>query len=93
MAPTVGTKLSKDTLIPVGLVLGVVIAVSSAAVWLNTKLQSLDYQMSSLQMKIDTIQHHLDVASSDRWTNRDMKLWVQILKAKNPNLEVPKIEK
>jgi hypothetical protein len=89
----VNGKLTRETLVPIGLVVAVVIAITTGAVWLNSTLQSLDFQLTALQNKVDSIQQQLEAASFDRWTGRDMKLWTELLKAKNPNLEIPSIDK
>jgi hypothetical protein len=87
------SKLTKETLIPVGLMMAVVVSVSSGAVWLNTQLQGTNYKLSALELKLDSIQEQLKAASLDRWSSRDMKLWIELLKAKNPKMEIPQIEK
>lgn len=87
------SKINKDTLVPVSLVAGIVITIASGAVWINNKLQSLSFSVEALRVQIKTVESKLDSVNEDRWTARDMKLWTQILKAKNPNMEVPDLGK
>jgi len=70
-----------------------VVAIASGAVWLNTQLTNLNYQMTALQVKVDTIQTQLVEASTQHWSARDMQLWIALLKAQNPEMKVPEITK
>lgn len=85
-------KLTKETLIPMGLVAGIVVAIATGAVWINVKLQSIDFNMEMLRQDLKAVHEKLDSNSSLRWSTRDMELWVQLLKAKNPAMEVPEIK-
>ena len=87
------TKLTRETLVPIGLVAAMVVAIASGAVWLNTQLQNLNFQMSALQVKVDSIQTQLVEASTMHWSARDMQLWIALLKAQNPDIKVPDISK
>lgn len=86
-------RLTKDTLVPLGLAVSVVAAIAIGAVWLNYQLQNLNFQMSALQIKVDTIQSQLVEASNLHWSARDMRLWIALLQAKNPNMEIPDVSK
>tara|TARA_R110002020_G_scaffold22920_10_gene76879 strand:- start:2962 stop:3234 length:273 start_codon:yes stop_codon:yes gene_type:complete len=87
------TKINKETLLPLGIVTAVVMAVASGAVWLNTKLQSIDYNMHRLGTEMKAMQTTLDDSKKDDWTFREMKLWAELLKAKNASLDVPSINR
>jgi len=87
------TKLNKDTLLPLGVVIVVITAVAGGAVWLNSKLQSINYHMEKLNIEVTNIKKQLDLAEQDHWTYREMRLWVELLKAKNTGIDVPNIDR
>ncbi len=69
--------LSKETLMP----LGMVIALCGGVVWISTQLTSINYKLDILEEKMD-----------DNWTRRDMENWGLKLKMENPELEIPKLQ-
>jgi hypothetical protein len=69
--------LSKETLMP----LGMVIALCGGVVWISTQLTSINYKLDILEEKMD-----------DNWTRRDMENWGLKLKMENPELAIPKLQ-
>jgi hypothetical protein len=69
--------LSKDTLMPLGLV----IALCGAVVWISSQLNNINYKLDMLETKLE-----------DQWTQRDMENWGLRLKMINPNLIIPDME-
>ena len=69
--------LSKDTLIP----LGMVIALCGGVVWISTQLTNINYKLDMLETKLE-----------DQWTRRDMENWGLKLKLENPDITVPQID-
>ncbi len=69
--------LSKETLMP----LGMVIALCGGVVWISTQLTSINYKLDILEEKMD-----------DNWTRRDMENWGLKLKMENPELEIPNLQ-
>jgi len=68
--------LSKDTLIP----LGMVIALCGGVVWISTQLTNINYKLDALENKLE-----------DQWTQRDMENWGLKLKLDNPEIVIPTI--
>ena len=66
--------LSKETLMP----LGMVIALCGGVVWISTQLTNINYKLDMLEEKMD-----------DNWTRRDMENWGLKLKMENPEIEIP----
>lgn len=85
------SKLTKETLIPVSLVFLLVSSIAGISVWLNTRLTAISYNILALKTEVQTIQEKLDTAAKNVWTQRDMQLWVEILRAKNPDIKFPNI--
>jgi hypothetical protein len=69
--------LSKDTLMPMGMV----IALCGGVVWISTQLTNINYKLDMLEEKLE-----------DNWTRRDMENWGLKLKMENPELEIPGLE-
>jgi len=69
--------LSKETLMP----LGMVIALCGGVVWISTQLSGINYKLDMLETKLE-----------DQWTRRDMENWGLKLKLENPEIIVPEIE-
>jgi hypothetical protein len=69
--------LSKDTLMPLGLV----IAICGGVVWISTQLTNINYKLDMLEDKLE-----------DNWTKRDMENWGLKLKLENPEIAIPKVE-
>tara|TARA_R100001086_G_C11735967_1_gene231089 strand:- start:360 stop:596 length:237 start_codon:yes stop_codon:yes gene_type:complete len=71
------TILTKETLMP----LGMVIALCGGVVWISTQLNNINYKLDSLEEKLE-----------DQWTHRDMENWGLKLKLENPNILIPSID-
>jgi len=74
--PTEGKKMiiSKETLMP----LGMVIALCGGVVWISSQLNSIHFKLDALESKLE-----------DQWTRRDMENWALKLKLENPNIMLP----
>ncbi len=69
--------LSKETLMP----LGMVIALCGGVVWISN-------QLSSIHNKLDLLESSLE----EQWTKRDMENWGLKLKLENPEIKIPSID-
>jgi len=66
--------VSKDTMLP----LGMVISICTGVVWISTQLNKIDYKLDTLERKLE-----------DQWTRRDMENWALRLKMENPEIKLP----
>jgi hypothetical protein len=69
--------LSKETLMP----LGMVIALCGGVVWISNQLGKIHYKLDMLESSLE-----------DQWTKRDMENWGLKLKLENPQIEIPTVE-
>jgi len=69
--------LSKETLMP----LGMVIALCGGVVWISSQLTNINYKLDMLEEKLE-----------DNWTRRDMENWGLKLKMENPTINIPELE-
>ena len=69
--------ISKETLMP----LGMVIALCSGVVWISSQLTNINYKLDMLESKLE-----------DHWTVRDMENWGLRLKMSNPEIMIPGVE-
>ena len=84
-------KLTRDTLIPIGLVAGIVVAIATGAVWLNTKLQAINFEMAMVRQELSAVSKKLEEDQREHWSTRDMELWTKLLRAQNPSMKIPDI--
>ena len=66
--------ISKDTLMP----LGMVITICAGVVWISSQLNSIHFKLDALEQKLE-----------DQWTRRDMENWALKLKLENPDINLP----
>ena len=71
------TLITKDTLMP----LGMVIALCGGVIWISTQLSGINYKLDMLEGKLE-----------DQWTKRDMENWGLRLQMGNPEIIIPKLE-
>ena len=71
------TFITKDTLMPLGMVL----ALCGGVVWISTQLTNINYKLDMLEGKLE-----------DQWTKRDMENWGLKLKMGNPDITIPTLE-
>jgi len=69
--------LSKETLMP----LGMVIALCGGVVWISTQLTNINYKLDMLEESLE-----------DQWTKRDMENWGLKLKLENPTINIPTVD-
>lgn len=69
--------LSRETLMPISMV----IAICGGVVWISTQLNNINYKLDMLETKLQ-----------DQWTTRDMENWGLRLKMQNPNIIIPDLE-
>ena len=70
------TLITKDTLMP----LGMVIAICGGVIWISTQLSGINYKLDMLEGKLE-----------DQWTSRDMENWGLKLQMGNPEIKIPKL--
>ena len=71
------TFITKDTLMPLGMVL----ALCGGVVWISTQLTNINYKLDMLEGKLE-----------DQWTRRDMENWGLKLKMGNPEIKIPNLD-
>lgn len=68
--------ITKETLMP----LGMVITLCAGVVWISTQLNNINYKLDALETSLE-----------DQWTKRDMENWGLKLKLENPEITIPVI--
>ena len=71
------TTLTKDTLMPLGLV----IALCGGVVWISSQLNNINFKLDALESNLE-----------DQWTKRDMENWGLKLKLDNPSIIIPTVD-
>lgn len=78
-------SLDRNTLVPIGLLVAVVLASISATTWIQGTLLSLEHKIDQLKERVTV----LAADGGDRWTLRDQEAWADLLQARNSALIVP----
>lgn len=89
-------KITKNTLMPIGMVIGLVTAVLVCQGWLNEKFSDqkkhIDSKFEETTTRFGKVEqrlYELERATSHRWDSLDMRGWVLDLKTQNPELQIP----
>ena len=83
--------ISKQTLMPLGVVAGVGILLASAGWSAASQLSSLRHEVEMNRLTIEATRVTIERAAGDRWTRSDMRLWVSEHRAANPGVKVPDV--
>jgi len=81
--------VSRETLVPLGLVLSVIGALLGGAWAVNDAKHAIDTRLVVIDTRLAAIQTELLRRTDDRWREGDMKHWAELLKAHNPELVIP----
>ncbi len=91
-------QIGKDTLVPLGMVAGLLLGVIGCYTWLDSRFDALVQNSNSRFTEIATGLRSLDNRLRDlelrqhhRWNSLDMKDWMLELKRLNPDLQVPPV--
>jgi hypothetical protein len=79
--------LGKNTLVPLGVMLGVIITMVSVWGYLDSRFGAI---MGSLDRQ-DRRLEQLERNSKDRWSSIDMRLWVSEFRRMNPEIKIPNL--
>jgi hypothetical protein len=83
--------LDKETLLPLGAAITIIAAACGATIWLNTQLSELrtEYREHRAETSYRLQRIEDQVRSSAGIGDREMQLWIRLLKAENPTLSIP----
>ncbi len=77
--------IDKGTLVPLGVVVSFIGALTSLGVWMNGKFEGIETAVIKIEHRLE----RLEDRQGDRWTASDMKLWEVILSRENPAIKAP----
>ena len=88
--------LDRETLVPIGLLVAVVLSATGATVWINTALLNLVHsvekandQIAAMDIRITAMQAQMQNGSRETWTLADMRRWIELANARNPAANLP----
>ena len=76
-------SIDRETLVPLGLLLAVVVSAIGATTWIQGTLLGLKGQIELLSEKVMTIQQH------EVWSIDNHDTFAELLQARNPTIGVP----
>ena len=82
MSEEVQEVINEKTRVPMGVAIACAIAFVSVAIWLNTRLEAIDHRLGGMERSL-----------LDRWTGRDMQIFVLEMQMKNPELKFPDVNR
>lgn len=83
--------LNRSTLVPLGMVITMVLAVCAGTVWINNQLYSIHHKLQTIENNLNRCELKVESGQMDRWTASQMSLWVRLLQAENNSLKVPQL--
>jgi hypothetical protein len=85
--------ISKETVVPLGIVIAVIgVAVLSAwdvASALSKSTADSEHRLERIEFKMEAIQQSIEAIDSNRYSRQELQMWAELLRAKNPTLDVP----
>lgn len=87
------SELNEKTKVPLGIAASFIVVVIGCTFWVNNTISGLQGNLKDLAYEIKALNTRLDALTADRWSGTDQVMWVEALKAKNPNLVVPDVNR
>jgi hypothetical protein len=82
-------SIDRNTLVPIGLLVAVVVSSISATVWINTQLLKLSNSIDRLDERVAELRSQVANGTADKWSRADMVHWVDLANASNVALKLP----
>ena len=87
------TVLNRDTLIPIGVAIAIVIPIGVGISWLRDGQRDNSYAIEKLRNDMTTRFDTLELQNRERWTLWQMRLWAAQLQRDNPTMKVPEVDR
>lgn len=89
-------SLDRDTLVPIGLLVAVVLSAITATVWINSTMLELKHavdkandRIQAVDTRVTDLQGQVSDGNGEKWTFADMRRWVALANARNPATPLP----
>lgn len=79
-------RLSQETLIPLGVAITFFFAATGAAVWLNSQLQNIQFEIRSLRGDLDDLRKSVEKNGEDAVSYKTLNAWIALNRAKGMDL-------
>lgn len=86
------TIIGKDAVVPLGIVGVVAVTVVSVCFWLKDEFNDLGRKVDLMGRDIGEVRRDVSDIKGDQWGRGDMRAWLLLFEAKNPDLTVPGID-
>lgn len=87
------TVLNRDTLVPIGVAIAIVIPIGVGISWLRDGQRDNSYAIEKLRNDMTTRFDTLELQNRERWTLWQMRLWAAQLQRDNPAMHVPEVDR
>jgi hypothetical protein len=78
-------SINRETLVPIGLLISVVVCAITGTAWIQRTILDLDHKISELTTRVESMNDRMN----DRWTYSMQAAWADLLQARNPTMNVP----
>lgn len=92
---TTGRKplINKETVVPLGIVVAAM-AIASLSAWdvataLTKNTADGEHRLERIENKMGAIQQSIETIDSNRYSRQELQMWAELMRAKNPTLDVP----
>lgn len=88
------TKLTKETLIPISIMGAILLSAIGGTWWFSGLMKAIDQSIQMVGRDVRDLQSSIRLLERDVGNGlsvTEMKMWVEILRAKNPSLVIPDI--
>ena len=84
-------RVDKNTLVPIGLVIAMVLGCTAGAWKISGALNEVQSKIIEASMKTDMRLEKIEENLADRWTTNDMVLWREEMINRNPDIKMPTV--
>ncbi len=88
--------ITRETVVPIGIVVAV-IAVAVVSAWnvsgaLSTNDANSQHRFEKIEKGMTDLKKSIEALNHDQFSREEMAMWVQLLKARNPDLNIPEVK-
>ena len=88
--------ISRDTVVPLGIVVAVIAIAASSAWSVAASLTANDVNSQNrferIEQGVSDLKESIEALDHDQFTRAEMGMWVEVLTARNPELNIPPIK-
>ncbi len=99
----INTSIGKETKVTIGFMITLITLIVSGMFWIQRSISATNIEMLLMNQRLSTIEtsvnnryneleNKINSTGQDRFYRHEFMAWKALLQAKNPNIDVPKID-